>query len=64
VTNKTHIDTVLAYRQQYLERAQQPETIQQFKTLAEDIEIDWVTIKTKIKQEKEKEAMNGRPYEG
>jgi intraflagellar transport protein 80 len=64
VTNKTHVDTVIAYRQQYLERVRQTEKIQKFMALKDEVEIDWVTIKTKIKQDKEKEAMGGRPYEG
>ena len=64
VQQKTHIDTVLAYRQQYLERVGMTETIQKYKSLKDEVEIDWVTIKTKIRQDKEKEAVSGRPYEG
>jgi intraflagellar transport protein 80 len=63
VSNKKHVDTVIAYRKRYLESVSREENIAKFQQFAE-LEIDWVAIKTKIKQDKEAEAMQGRPYEG
>ena len=63
VNNKKHVDTVIGYRKKYLERNQREENLEQFKKLIDNIEVNWVAIKTKIKQEKEGEAINGKPYE-
>jgi len=63
VTNKKHVDTVIGYRKRYLESVSREEDVEKFKQFAE-LEVDWVAIKTKIKQDKEQEAMSGRPYEG
>ncbi len=63
MANKKHIDTVIAYRRKYLQEVGREESIEKFKQYRE-LETDWVAIKTKIKQDKEQEAMNGRPYEG
>lgn len=58
VKNKTHVDTVLAYRQQHLEQMRHVETNESFKQWAQEIEVDWDTIKKKIAHEKEQEAEN------
>lgn len=62
ISQKKHIDTVLAYRRRFLERSAREENIEKFKQLRETA-VNWVDVKTKIKQDKESEAMNGRPYE-
>ena len=56
ITQKTHVDTVIAYRRRFLEQYQKQETIPRFKELSSEIEVDWETVKTKIKAEKEREA--------
>jgi intraflagellar transport protein 80 len=64
LNNKKHIDTVLGYRKKYLEKHGKEENLDKFKKYVDGgIEINWVAIKTKIKQEKEAEAMSGKPYE-
>ena len=56
VHNKTHVDTVLAYRQRYLQAQGKKETNEKFVQLGEKVEINWETIKEKIKKDKESEA--------
>lgn len=56
VNNKTHVDTVVAYRTRFLTMYKKPETNDKFKQLAAELQPDWEQIKTKIKQEKEREA--------
>ena len=64
LNNKKHIDTVLGYRKKHLEKYGKEENLEKFKKYVDGgVEINWVAIKTKIKQEKENEAMNGKPYE-
>ena len=63
LSNKKHIDTVIAYRRKFLEASGREESLEKFKQFS-DLETDWVAIKTKIKQEKESEAMQGKPFEG
>jgi len=64
LNNKKHIDTVLGYRKKHLEKNGKEENLDKFRKYVDGgVEINWVAIKTKIKQEKEAEAMNGRPYE-
>ena len=41
VQNKTHIDTVIAYRQRYLERGSKVETNEKFIQYSKDIEFNW-----------------------
>merc|ERR1712203_594097 len=53
--HQTHVDTVLAYRQQHLQQMKHVETNEQFKQWAGQMEVDWGTIKKKIKNEKELE---------
>ncbi len=56
VNNKTHVDTVVAYRQRFLQMYQKEETNQKFRQFAADLKVDWETVKTKIRADKEKEA--------
>lgn len=56
--HKTHVDTVLAYRQKYLQAQGKKETSPKYLALTDKVEINWETIKEKIKKDKEKEAMD------
>merc|ERR1712217_438469 len=56
--HQTHVDTVLAYRQQHLQQMKHVETNEQFKTWAQQVEVDWEKIKMKIKNEKDIELRN------
>jgi len=56
VHNKTHVDTVLAYRQKYLLQQGKKETLEKFVQLGDKVELNWETIKEKIKKDKEKEG--------
>lgn len=56
VKNKTHVDTVLAYRQRYLETQGKTETNDKFLQLSSKVEVNWETIKEKIKKDKDNEA--------
>lgn len=56
INNKTHIDTVIAYRQRFLEMQGKEETNEQFKQYASQIEVNWETVKTKIRADKDREA--------
>ena len=53
--HKTHVDTVLAYRQRSLQASKRPETNERFLQFAAEVSIDWDAIKAKIAQEKERE---------
>jgi intraflagellar transport protein 80 len=55
VKNRTHIDTVLAWREQNLVRMRATETNIKFQQYAQGVEIDWDKIKAKIEQEAENE---------
>jgi len=59
--HQTHVDTVLAYRQQHLQQMKHIETNDQFKQWAQQVEVDWDTVKKKIAMEKDTEvrAANG-----
>lgn len=52
---KVHIDTVLGYRNQYLEKAKLEETNSKFIELAKDVKVDWEKINLNIEEEKKKE---------
>eukprot|EP01062_Namystynia_karyoxenos_P073527 TRINITY_DN70329_c0_g1_i1.p1 TRINITY_DN70329_c0_g1~~TRINITY_DN70329_c0_g1_i1.p1 ORF type:complete len:771 (+),score=329.83 TRINITY_DN70329_c0_g1_i1:99-2411(+) len=62
---KTHVDTVLAFRQNYLSQFGKVETQQKFKAMAEGIEINWDRINSKIEEEKQKEKQrrDAKPYQ-
>ncbi|XP_063772234.1 intraflagellar transport protein 80 homolog isoform X2 [Pseudophryne corroboree] len=55
VKHKTHVDTVLAYRQKYLEDFNKKETNKRFLQYAEGVEVDWDKIRAKIELELVKE---------
>ena len=55
VNNKTHVDTVIAYRKRFLQMYQREETNYKFKQFAKDIQVYWETVKTKIRADKERE---------
>lgn len=55
VNNKTHVDTVIAYRKRFLQMYQREETNEKFRQFAKDIQVDWETVKTKIRADKERE---------
>jgi intraflagellar transport protein 80 len=54
--NSTHVDTVIAYRQRYLAGLNREENNERFLKIMKNIEVDWETIKTKIRADKDREA--------
>merc|ERR1719433_1693967 len=56
--HQTHVDTVLAYRQQHLQQMKHVETSDQFKQWTQQVEVDWDTVQKKIAMEKESEMRN------
>ena len=56
VSNKVHVDTVLAYRKKYLESVGLEEVNSKFIEYSRDIVIDWDKIKAKIAQDKKLET--------
>ncbi|NWV07561.1 IFT80 protein, partial [Ptilonorhynchus violaceus] len=63
VKHRTHVDTVLAYRQKFLEDFGKKETNPRFLQYAEGLEVDWNKIKAKIEMEiaKERERAAASP---
>lgn len=61
VNNKTHVDTVIAYRKRFLEQYGKEETNDRFKQYSRDIEVDWDTVKTKINADKKRELDANHP---
>ena len=55
VENRTHVDTVIAYRKRYLESMKREETIQNFIQYGQDLPLDWESIKGKIRADKDRE---------
>ncbi|XP_066203774.1 intraflagellar transport protein 80 homolog isoform X3 [Saccopteryx leptura] len=55
VKYKTHVDTVLAYRQKFLETFGKQESNKRYLQYAEGLQIDWEKIKAKIELEITKE---------
>eukprot|EP00438_Fugacium_kawagutii_P030726 Skav209836 [mRNA] locus=scaffold2703:238324:265090:- [translate_table: standard] len=51
--HQTHVDTVLAYRQQHLQQMKHVETNDDFKHWGAEVPVDWETVKRKIALEKE-----------
>merc|ERR1712107_734654 len=62
--HQTHVDTVLAYRQQHLAQMKHMETNEQFKQWAQQVEVDWDTVKKKIAMEKDTELRNANGEQG
>lgn len=58
VKHKTHVDTVLAYRERHLAQMKHVETNEQFKQYAQEVQVDWETVRAKIAMEKENERRN------
>uniref|UniRef100_A0A3B4WUP8 Intraflagellar transport 80 homolog (Chlamydomonas) n=1 Tax=Seriola lalandi dorsalis TaxID=1841481 RepID=A0A3B4WUP8_SERLL len=55
VKHKTHVDTVLAYREKFLQKFGRKETNKRFLQYAEGVEVDWEKIQAKIEMELAKE---------
>jgi len=55
VQNKTHVDTVIAYRQRWLMMQNRQEQDQRFLKYSKDINVEWETIKAKIRADKDRE---------
>lgn len=55
VKHKTHVDTVLAYRQQYLQNFDKKEANKRFLQYLQGVEIDWDKIEAKIAVEEQNE---------
>jgi intraflagellar transport protein 80 len=56
VDNKTHVDTVIAYRQRNLQMSGgRQENNERFLQYSQGLEIDWETIKSKIRADKDRE---------
>uniref|UniRef100_A0A914WZA1 Uncharacterized protein n=2 Tax=Plectus sambesii TaxID=2011161 RepID=A0A914WZA1_9BILA len=53
--HKMHVDTVLGYRQRYLEEFEKKETHPKFLQYASEVEVDWDTINERITAEYERE---------
>ncbi|KAJ3020204.1 Intraflagellar transport protein 80 [Thoreauomyces humboldtii] len=52
---KTHVDTVLYYREKYLKAVGRRETNRKFVQYAQNVEVDWEKIKAKMAMEEETE---------
>lgn len=55
VKHKTHVDTILGFRQRYLARFDRKETNKRFLQYKEGVEVDWEKIQAKIEMEYQKE---------
>merc|ERR1711871_287966 len=62
--HQIHVDTVLGYRQNYLRAIHQPETDPKFRSLANEIHVNWGAIRAKMEEELVNEAQRGSPYQG
>ncbi|XP_072035269.1 intraflagellar transport protein 80 homolog [Amphiura filiformis] len=64
VKHKTHVDTVLAHRQQFLESFEKKETNKRFLQYAQGVEVDWEKVQAKMEMEyqKERESPQAKPY--
>lgn len=56
IQNKTHVDTVIAYRKRFLASQNKEEDNETLKQYSRDLDVDWATVKAKIKVDKEREA--------
>lgn len=66
IQHKTHIDTVLGFRQKYLQMFHKEETSDNFlKPEIQQVEIDWAKINQKIENEKKAEESRpgAKPYQ-
>lgn len=55
IKQKTHVDTVLAYRIKHLNRFDKDENIKKFQQYMNEVEVDWEKIASKIEAEFQKE---------
>lgn len=55
VENRTHVDTVIAYRKRYLEAMKREENHPMFIQYGQDLPLDWESIKSKIRADKDRE---------
>ncbi|KAJ3106160.1 Intraflagellar transport protein 80 [Phlyctochytrium planicorne] len=64
VKYKTHVDTVLYFRDKYLQGMNRKETIKQFLQYSQTVTFAWDKIKSKIAMEEESERSrpNAKPY--
>mmetsp|Transcript_10057 Transcript_10057/g.15347 ORF Transcript_10057/g.15347 Transcript_10057/m.15347 type:complete len:300 (-) Transcript_10057:36-935(-) len=53
--NQTHVDTVVAYRERFLQGQTRQETNERFLHIKQNIEVNWETIKNKIRADKDRE---------
>ncbi|XP_035384263.1 intraflagellar transport protein 80 homolog isoform X2 [Electrophorus electricus] len=61
VKHKTHVDTVLAHRQKFLQDFGKKETNKRFLQYSEGVEVDWDKIQAKIEMEVARERERGTP---
>lgn len=59
VNQRSHVDTVLAYRQRYLESMGREENDPRFLQYSQQVKIDWDTINAKKAKEREEERSRG-----
>ena len=55
IKNKTHVDTVLAYRLKYLARCDKEENNTKYTQYMKEVEVDWDKINEKIEEEHKRE---------
>lgn len=55
VKHKTHLDTVIAFRQRYLQNFEKQETSKRFLQYSEGVKVDWENINSKIDAEYQRE---------
>jgi intraflagellar transport protein 80 len=58
VKHKTHVDTVLGFRQKYLNEIGSEENLKRFRQFADKITVDWEKIQVKVEAEEEREAQD------
>ena len=51
VKNESHVDTVLYMRQLFLKKREKNETDSKFIEMAQNIDVEWADVKTKVAQE-------------
>jgi len=64
VKHKTHVDTVLGFRERYMKKCNKKEQNKKFLQFAQGVQVDWEKINAKIEMEieKESERPNAKPY--
>ena len=59
VKYNTHLDTVVGFRQQYLESCQKQEDSAKFQQYMREVTVDWEAINQKIEADKQAETQRG-----